>query len=90
MEFYEKIKSGYFTPKSQYASKKNNPELHKMYYDEIARLEEEFRKEAIADVGLTGSKYADKVFAYAWKQGHAGGHSEVYNVLQDVAEIVKD
>lgn len=35
------------------------------------------------------SRYRDKVFDYAYREGHSSGYSEVYNYLLDLVEIFK-
>ncbi len=32
-------------------------------------------------------KYRDKVYRYAWEQGHSSGYSEVFHYLQELVEI---
>jgi hypothetical protein len=59
------------------------------YRAEQIRLNEEFKADALHDVGLTGHPKADKAYALAWEHGHSGGLSEVLVYLVDFAELVK-
>jgi len=60
------------------------------YHAEQARMDEQFKQDALADVGLTGHPRADKAYAFAWDHGHASGYSEVYYYLSDVADVLID
>lgn len=60
------------------------------YNTETSRLEEQFRKDALEDVGLTGHPKADKAYSFAWEHGHSSGLGEVYQWLDDIADILKD
>jgi len=63
-------------------------QARKDYCADEARLTEEFRQEALEDVGLKGHPKADKAFAMAWERGHANGLHEVFCELQGLAEIL--
>ncbi len=53
-------------------------------------LEEQFKQDALEEVGLKGHPKADKIYAYAWREGHAHGFSDVFSVLSDIAELFLD
>ena len=60
-------------------------------WGEISAIEEEvFRNLLSEEYGLPRShpKF-DKVYSYAWQQGHSAGFSEVEGVFMDVVELVK-
>lgn len=81
--------------KLPYASRKVQPALHEAYVRENQRLEAKFKADALYDVGLQGPNgqghpKADKAFALAWDHGHSSGFSEVYNYLQELAELLED
>jgi hypothetical protein len=59
------------------------------YREEESRLTEQFKADALAEVGLTGHPKADKVYHLAWEYGHSAGLSEVMNYLPELAELVK-
>jgi hypothetical protein len=51
-------------------------------------LREQFRADALEDVGLTDHPKADKVWDMAWNHGHGGGNHEVYGWLCELAELI--
>jgi hypothetical protein len=59
-------------------------EYHKKEHD----LYEQFKQDVLIEVGLAGHPKADKVFARAWERSHSSGYEEVFNVLEDLAELV--
>lgn len=71
-----------------FATRKENAEVNEAYYTEMRRLEDQFKVDLLADLGLTGHPKADKVYALAWQRGHSSGYSEVYNEAIDLAELV--
>jgi hypothetical protein len=73
-----------------YVSKSKDPAAWKAYQEERARLDAQFRADALAEVGLTGHPKADKAFAMAYERGHSSGHSEVLYYLDDLADLLKD
>ena len=54
------------------------------------RLHTEFRKDALADCGITDHPKADKCFALAWEHGHSSGYHDVLNHLREFSELIKD
>lgn len=77
LEFYEIEKEKY-------------DEKRKAYDEEDYRLEQEFKKNALEEVGLTNHPKADKIYAYAWQEGHSSGFSEVFNTLLELSELFLD
>jgi len=47
----------------------------------------EFIKDESGFSKIVPSQYQDKVYAYAYQQGHSGGFSEIYNILNDLIGI---
>ena len=72
--------------KADYASQDFTTRLHAGYYDDYP---ENFREEALIDLGILNHPKADKAFQLAWDAGHSGGYSEVYNYLLDYAELLE-
>lgn len=64
--------------------------LRNAYGEESARLDEEFKKDALEEAGITGNPKADKAYSLAWDRGHSCGYSEVFNELLDLAELLLD
>lgn len=50
--------------------------------------QQEFRLDAIEEVGLTGHSLAERAFDYAWEEGHYAGLSEVFSKLNRIAEMI--
>lgn len=71
-----------------YATRSQDAAMFEAYMKDQARLEAMFKADALQAVGLTTHPRADNAFAYAWSKGHAYGYSEVFNVLQDIAEVL--
>jgi len=63
--------------------------MRKEYLEEEGRLYDEFRKDAIEYVGLTGHPKADKIYDKAWEDGHSCGYEEVLIHLEELADLVK-
>jgi hypothetical protein len=66
-------------------------ESYKIYKDiynqESKKLYIRFQNDALEEVGLLDHPKADKIFNFAWEQGHSLGYSEVYYWLEDIAEL---
>lgn len=67
-----------------------NPSLKKAYDTEQNRLEDLFKTDALAEVGLSAHPRADRIFSKAWALGHASGLPEVFVYLEDLAELFVD
>lgn len=95
MSFTEKINSDFYTSKLEYPAhelRRTDPELYKSlkkaWGEDEARLLQQFKFDALEEVGLLGHPKAEKAFSYAWQQGHSAGYHEVYSYLSDIAEIL--
>jgi hypothetical protein len=77
-----------------FAKYENPVEYTKATKQAWARVESElyqqFRDDALKEVGLLNHPKADKIYSLAWENGHAGGFPEVFNHLLDYAELFKD
>jgi hypothetical protein len=62
----------------------------KHYQEERKRLEEEFRKDLIAEYKMSHHPKADKLFNKAWDMGCAGGLEEVEYYFRDLVELFHD
>lgn len=89
-ELYKKIKNGDYntkiTPPSRVATKEKKEE----YAKDRTKLRDQFKKDAIAAVGLKGHKKAEKAYFMAWSQWHSVGYFDVYCNLQELAELLLD
>ena len=62
----------------------------KHYSEELKRLQEEFRRDLIAEYKMTGHPKADKLFNKAWDMGCSNGLQDVEYYFQDLIELFKD
>jgi hypothetical protein len=62
----------------------------KHYHEERKRLQEEFRKDLIAEYKMSHHPKADKLFNKAWDMGCAGGPEEVEYYFRDLVELFHD
>ena len=62
----------------------------KHYQEENLRLQEEFRRDLIAEYGVTDHPKANKIFDKAWDMGISGGLQEVEFCFQDLIGLFKD
>jgi hypothetical protein len=53
-------------------------------------LNQQFRDDALKEVGLFDHPKAGAIYAKAWEYGHAYGFYEVFNYLSDLAPLFKD
>lgn len=85
----------------QYATELENYELSLVEYTankqirdkEVRQLYdvlEDFIKENSGFYEIVPKDKQDKVWRYAWQQGHSSGYSEVYNYLLDLVELFID
>lgn len=70
--------------------KQNYQEMIDEYNKEEAQLFEKFKEAALKELGLHNHPKKDKIFGYAWQQGHSSGFNEVWIVLCDIAELFTD
>jgi hypothetical protein len=61
-------------------------EYRKHTYD----LENQFRHDALDDVGLLGHKKEGKAYSLAWNRGHSYGLESVYQELCEIADLLLD
>lgn len=62
----------------------------KKYNLEGMRLIKLFENDCMEEVGLSNHPKREKVWEYAWKEGHSGGLNDVYCIISDIAEILID
>lgn len=91
---YERIKDGEWG----YPSRKTKKECEKLgisweeekrrYWSEYNATIKSFKEACLDDVGLLNHEKANKIFDYAWQEGHSSGYYEVYQVLCDLADML--
>jgi hypothetical protein len=58
------------------------------YYNADSEIYDQFKEDALAEIGLIGHPKADILFSKAYERGHSSGYSEVWYYMQDLAELV--
>jgi len=59
------------------------------YQAEERRLQDQFKADALAELGLTGHPKADLLFSLAWDEGHSSGFQEVFGHMERMADLVR-
>lgn len=60
------------------------------YASEELRLREQFKNDAFEEAGISDNSKREKCYDLAWEHGHSSGYSEVFNYLNEFAELIKD
>lgn len=72
-----------------YESKlKEYQEKNEQYQKEQRRIFQQFKVDALEEVGLTNHPKSEQAFNLAYERGHSGGYSDVYNELLDLADLL--
>ncbi len=53
-------------------------------------LEDAFKKDALEELGLSNHPHADRIYAFAWENGHSSGLQEVWSCLQELKNLLED
>lgn len=61
----------------------------KVWREDNRRLQAEFKKDLLEDLGLTGHPKAEDLYRIAWDNSHCGGYLEVYEFAEELAELLK-
>lgn len=67
---------------------KDYRQIMKGYRQESNKLLHKFKEDALKEVGLLGTKWADKAWNKAYEDGHASGYNEIFQHLEDLADII--
>ncbi len=92
---YEKLRDDDYKTKLEYVSYKHRSDVdyvakREAYKADVSRLNDEFKRDALAEAGLTDHPKADRIFAYAWQEGHSAGFHDVLSHLTDLADLFLD
>jgi len=90
MDIYEKLKSGYYEPKTVYARRNTNPTRYYAWREESNKLSTLFKSDAIESVGLTNHPKAQACWDIAWEERHSAGLGEVLDFLETLAGLFVD
>lgn len=69
--------------------RKSNREAFAAYAAEQRRLDAQFTMDAVAEVGLKDHPKAAQIFEKAWSSHHAYGYLEVFQELEELAELFR-
>ena len=51
---------------------------------------DQFKRDALDDLGLLNHPKADLLFSKAWEHGHSSGLHEVYSWMDDLSDLITD
>jgi hypothetical protein len=89
----QKINEDYYRTKLEYPRRgkedPNREALIKAWKEDRCRLEAEFKRDLLDDLGMTDHPKADHLYDLAYQYGHASGYSEIYNYADELAELLK-
>jgi len=96
----EKLQEGYYKTTLPFKNRKQDLAVNTAYRADIARLEGQFKVDALVELKLLkvdskgNQKYkhpkADLLWEKAWDRGHSNGLSEIWFDLQDLSELLSE
>lgn len=60
------------------------------YRAEGKRLQEQFNIDALAALDLSGHPKGKRLMRIAWNHGHGGGYLEVFQLAEEMTDLLKD
>jgi hypothetical protein len=81
---FEKITRKAYNPKQLWVPGKSNS----AYYEEEFRLRDEFKADLFKELEIEDNPKAEKLFAQAWRRGHANGYSEIYTEACELVDLI--
>lgn len=72
-----------FVPRSK------DPAGYEAYQADQEEKHQQFKRDLLADLGLTNHPKADLLFSMAWESGHASGYREVYLEADRLADLLR-
>lgn len=90
MDIREKLKTGFYEPKTAYARRNADPARHYAWREESNKLAELFKGDAIESVGLTNHPKAQACWDIAWDERHSSGRGEVLDFLEILSTLFVD
>jgi hypothetical protein len=85
---YDRINAGEYSHKLPYSSPRENREAFQVYRDEYRRLEEQFKADALAELGLTNHPKAELLFTMARANSSGEGYRAVYEEMEELSELM--
>ena len=62
----------------------------KLYNAEKGRLYKEFKEDLFEEFEMSNHPKRERIFTYAWDEGHSCGLEDVYNVFSDIVDLIVD
>jgi hypothetical protein len=60
------------------------------YIDESNRLQGQFERDLLEDLGIAGHPKAKTLFTMAWERAHGDGFESVYTEADELADLIRD
>ena len=76
-----------YTNTFPYANRRENPEVNATFRAESRRLLDQFKVDALEEVGLTNHPKAERAWEMAWDK-HGSGLSDVFYYLEELASLI--
>jgi hypothetical protein len=96
----EKLRDGDYKTTLPFKAKKLDSAVNAAYRADFARLEDQFKVDALVELNLLkldaeGNEVykhpkADLLWSKAWDRGHSSGLSEVWFDLEDLSELLSE
>jgi hypothetical protein len=88
---YAKLQRGDYINNKPYPSKSflSYKELKEEYNKEDRRIIEQFKNDCFMELDVVKNNKAELLWSKAWENGHSAGLSEIWNVMQDLVELIK-
>lgn len=83
-DFHDKLYDGYYNTKMG-LTKENRVQ----FFDDVGRLQDEFRADLLAYHGVSKNPRADQCYYLAWDFGHSSGLVEVSNMFSQFVGLIK-
>lgn len=86
MNVYERINANQYHPTCWPVFDKKG---RSKYYSEKAKLERQFKKDLLEELGVTDNPKANLLFEKAWELGHSHGLTEVVSYAHDLVDLIR-
>lgn len=60
------------------------------YNKELAKLEEEFKRDAFEELDISDNPKKDKLYSVAYQKGHSYGYGQIFTEMCDMVELIQD
>jgi len=77
-----------YVNKVPYVNRKDDADGYARYQEGERKAGEDFKKDLLEELGVTGHPKADKLFSLAWSYGHSSGYSEVFSYASEFVDLL--